>query len=125
MDYTWENLNSREFEIVACNYAYEMFPEYLWKLTQSTKDNNHDFYSEFYEKENWGEAKHSKTSKKIISRNQWDPTLVSAKLINSVNQILLITCANIPLSYILRGSHMVEPPLEKIYYINRLVCKRA
>lgn len=33
MDYTWENLLPREFEIIACNFAEDMFPDYEWKLT--------------------------------------------------------------------------------------------
>ena len=43
MDYTWEKLSSREFEIIACNFAGDMFPGYEWKLTANTRDYNHDF----------------------------------------------------------------------------------
>ncbi len=121
MDYTWKNLTSREFEIIACNFSHDMFPSYKWKLTNSTRDDNHDFYVEtdFWNK--WGEAKHSTKYNKTISRSQWDPTLVSAKLINSVNDILLITCAYIPLSYIIRSFHMTVNPIANIYCINRFL----
>lgn len=121
MDYTWENLTSREFEIVACNFANDMFPSYVWKLTDSTRDDNHDFYTESGIFNKWGEAKHSKKNDKTISRSQWDPTLVSAKLINSVNDVLLITCAYIPLSYIIRSFHMTVAPITNVYCINRLI----
>lgn len=121
MDYTWENVTSREFEIVACNFASDMFPSYEWKLTDSTRDDNHDFYTEAGILNKWGEAKHSKKYDKTISRSQWDPTLVSAKLINSVNDILLITCAYIPLSYIIRAFHMTTAPIANIYCVNRFI----
>lgn len=119
MDYTWKNLNFREFEIVACNFANDMFPNYEWKLTTSTRDDNHDFYAEIGVFSKWGEAKHSKNSDQIMSRSKWDPTLVSAKLINSVNDILLITCANIPLSYVIRSFQMSDGLIENVFCINR------
>lgn len=121
MDYTWENLTSREFEVVACNFASDMFPSYNWKLTDSTRDDNHDFYTQARIPNKWGEAKHSNKYNKTISRAQWDPTLISAKLINSVNDILLITCAYIPLSYIIRSFNMTVDPIANIYCINRLI----
>lgn len=119
MDYTWETLISREFEIIACNFADDMFPAYEWKLTGNTRDDNHDFFTQTGIGEKWGEAKHSENFKKTISRSQWDPTLVSAKLLNSVNDILLVTCAHIPLSYIVRAFHMISSPIDHIYCINR------
>lgn len=121
MDFTWEKLTSREFEIIACNFANDMFSSYQWKLTNSTRDDNHDFYAETSSLNKWGEAKHSTKYNKTISRSQWDPTLVSAKLINSVNDILLITCAYIPLSYVIRSFHMTISPITNIYCINRLL----
>lgn len=121
MDYTWKNLTSREFEIIACNFSNDMFPSHKWKLTNSTRDDNHDFYTETSFWNKWGEAKHSTKYNKTISRSQWDPTLVSAKLINSVNDILLITCAYIPLSYIIRSFHMTVNPIANIYCINRFL----
>ena len=119
MDYTWKKLLSREFEVIACNLANDMFPDYKWELTGETRDDNHDFFvvSEIWDK--WGEAKHSKKANKTISRSQWDPTLVSAKLKNSVNDILLVTCAHIPLPYIIRAFHMISAPIEHVYCINR------
>ena len=119
MDYTWENLLPREFEIIACNFAEDMFPDYEWKLTGTTRDDNHDFFAQSVIGNKWGEAKHSKDAKKTISRSQWDPTLISAKLTNSVNDILLITCAHIPLPYIVRAFHMISVPIDNIYCINR------
>ncbi len=119
MDYTWEKLSSREFEIIACNFAKDMFPDHEWKLTANTCDYNHDFFSKTDNQEKWGEAKHSKYAKKPMSRSQWDPTLVSAKLMNSVNDILLVTCAYIPLQYIIRAFHMMSSPIDNIYCINR------
>lgn len=119
MDYTWENLISREFEIIACNFADDMFPAYEWELTGNTRDDNHDFFTQTGIGEKWGEAKHSENSKKTMSRSQWDPTLISAKLLNSVNDILLVTCAHIPLSYIIRAFHMISSPIEHVYCINR------
>lgn len=120
-DYSWEKLNSREFEIIACNYANDVFPNYSWNLTQPTKDDNHDFEAVYDNFEKWGEAKHSKKPKKAMSRSQWDPTIASAKLINCVNEVLLVTCANIPLPYIVRSFHMIDIPLEKVYFANRLL----
>lgn len=119
MDYTWEKLSSREFEIIACNFAGDMFPGYEWKLTANTRDYNHDFFAKTEKLDKWGEAKHSEHAKKTMSRTQWDPTLVSAKLMNSVNDILLITCAYIPLQYIIRAFHMISSPIDNIYCINR------
>lgn len=121
IEYTWENLTSREFEVIACNFANEMFPAYEWKLTISTRDDNHDFYANAGNLDKWGEAKHSKKHNKVISRSQWDPTLVSAKLINSVNEILLVTCASIPLSYVIRSYQMTTRPIVNIFCINRLI----
>ena len=120
-DYTWENLNSREFEIIACNYANGIFSEYSWSLTQPIKDDNHDFEAIYDDFDKWGEAKHSNNPRKTMSRAQWDPTIVSAKLINSVNEVLLVTCADIPLTYIIRSFHMIENSLEKVFYANRLL----
>lgn len=121
MDYTWEKLTSREFEIIACNFANDMFPSYKWELTDSTRDDNHDFYTETGIMNKWGEAKHSQKCNKTISRSQWDPTLVSAKLINSINDVLLVTCAYIPLSYVIRTFHMTVSPIDNVYCINRLI----
>ena len=58
MDYTWEKLSSREFEIIACNFAGDMFPGYEWKLTANTRDYNHDFFAKTEKLDKWGEAKH-------------------------------------------------------------------
>lgn len=120
-DYSWEQLNSREFEIIACNYAKDVFPIYSWILTQQTKDYNHDFEAVYNNFEKWGEAKHSKKPKKSMSRSQWDPTIASAKLINCVNEVLLVTSATIPLPYIVRSFHMIDSPLENVYFANRLL----
>ena len=121
MDYSWENLNSREFEIIACNYANDIFSKYIWSLTKSTRDDNHDFLAFCNNLDKWGEAKHSETSNKLMSRTQWDPTIVSAKLVNCVNEILLVTCANIPLTYVIRSFHMIDKKKKKIFYINRFL----
>ena len=121
IEYKWERLTSREFEIIACNFANDMFPAYKWQLTTSTRDDNHDFYAKAGNWDKWGEAKHSKKHNKTISRSQWDPTLVSAKLINSVNDILLVTSAFIPLSYVIRSYQMTAKPIANIYCINRLI----
>ena len=63
MDYTWEKLSSREFEIIACNFAGDMFPGYEWKLTANTRDYNHDFFAKTEKLDKWGEAKHSEHEK--------------------------------------------------------------
>lgn len=123
-DYTWENLNSREFEIVACNYAKDIFPNYSWKLTNPIKDDNHDFEAVFNNFEKWGEAKHSENPHKSMSRSQWDPTIVSARLINSVNEVLLVTCSDIPLTYVIRSFHMIESSLEKVFFANRVLLNK-
>ena len=123
-DYTWENLNSREFEVVACNYANDIFPNYSWMLTNPTKDDNHDFEAVFDNFEKWGEAKHSENPHKSMSRSQWDPTIVSARLINSVNEVLLVTCSDIPLTYVIRSFHMIENSLEKVFFANRILLNK-
>ena len=123
-DYTWEDLSPREFEIVACNYANDIFPDYSWSLTQLSRDDNHDFEAIFENNEKWGEAKHSDKPQKAMSRAQWDPTIVSAKLINSVDEVLLVTCSNIPLTYIIRSFHLIESSLEKVFYANRILLNK-
>lgn len=110
MDYSWKKLNSREFEIIACNYANDIFSKYIWSLTKSTRDDNHDFFAFCNNLDKWGEAKYSETSNKLMSRSQWDPTIVSAKLVNCVNEILLVTCSNIPLTYVIKSFHMIDLP---------------
>ena len=123
VDYTWNTLSSREFEVIACNYAADMFPDKKWYLTKSTGDGNRDFesYPEIDRLIKWGEAKHSKNPQKQITKGQLDPTMMSAKLINSVNEIVIVTCADISLNYVARSCSYIEAPITQIYYINRLV----
>lgn len=75
MDYTWENLLPREFEIIACNFAEDMFPDYEWKLTGTTRDDNHDFFAQSVIGNKWGEAKHSKDAKKLYHAHNGIPHL--------------------------------------------------
>ena len=121
MDYSWSKLKSREFEIIACNYVADMFPDKTWHLTKNTGDGNRDFETVPQDERwiKWGEAKHSRNAKTTISKGQLDPTMVSAKLINSVNEVVVVTCAYIPINYVARSCKYIENPITGIYFINR------
>lgn len=119
MNYHLEELTHREFEVLAANYAMHVAPNYQWKLTQKTIDFNRDFEAIYKTSDKWGEAKHTKKPSTTVSKNRWDPTLVSAVLKNNVDEIYLITCGWIPLEYIVRAEHFKSKKIKKIYYINR------
>lgn len=119
MNYLFEKLTHREFEVLAANYAKSVAPQYQWRLTQKTIDFNRDFESVCKTFDKWGEAKHTKHPSTPVSKNRWDPTLVSAVLKNNVDEIFLITCGWIPLEYIARAEHFKIKKIKKIYYINR------
>lgn len=120
-DYLWENLNPREFEIIAVNYAKYQYPMYIWSLTKETGDDNRDFETCNTKKIMWGEAKHSKNINTGMSKSKWDVTLLSAQLNHSVYKLMYITCSKIPLSYIIRSEYAKRNKIEDIYYINRII----
>lgn len=116
--YCLETLTSRQFEILAANYAKSVAPDYNWILTKKTGDYNHDFEAILDDCFKWGEAKHTRSSSVSVSRNRWDPTLVSAILKNNVNELFLVTCGWIPLEYIVRAEHYKTAIIKRVYYIN-------
>lgn len=119
----WGKITSNEFESLALDYAKFKYKEYTWYPTREKKDDNHDFYyietdEEHHEWEGWGEAKHSGSTKKIMSREKWDQTIVSGQLAQNVKHLIFITNARIPFSYIFRAECLKTPPYEKFEYIN-------
>lgn len=119
MNYQIEKLTSRQFEVLAANYAKDSNPDYNWVLTQKTIDFNRDFEATYNNQIKWGEAKHTIRANTTVSKNRWDPTIISAVLKNNVNEIYLITCGWIPLEYIVRTEHFKTKSIHNIYYINR------
>ncbi len=119
MNYQIEKLTSRQFEVLAANYAQNVAPHYNWILTKKTVDFNRDFEAVFNNNIKWGEAKHTQKCSSSISKNRWDPTLVSAVLKNNVDEIYFVTCGWIPLEYVVRAEHFKQNNIKKIFYINR------
>ena len=122
----WNLLSSKEFEALALSYARFKYKDYVWKPTNETRDDNHDFFykkiDEFQEEwEGWGEAKHSNKIKSIMSREKWDQTIISGKLANNVRHIMFVTNAQIPKNYIFRAECLKTPPFEKFEYVNNSV----
>lgn len=114
------DLSSREFEVLAANYAQSIFPEYGWELTAPVADYNRDFEAMFKEMNKWGEAKHTQKEETSVPKGRWDPTLLSALLKNDVDELILVTNGWIPLEYVVRACHMVErsKSVKKIIFIN-------
>lgn len=113
-------LTSREFEVLAANYAKSIFPDYEWRITKAVGDYNRDFEAVVECLNKWGEAKLTKNKATSVSKGRWDPTLLSAVLKNNVDELILITSGWIPLEYIVRACHMAEATntINKIIFIN-------
>ena len=114
------DLSSREFEVLAANYAQSIFPEYEWWLTAAVADYNRDFEALFEEMSKWGEAKQTQKEDKSVTKGRWDPTLLSALLKNNVDELILVTSGWTPLEYVVRACHMAErsKSVNKIIFIN-------
>lgn len=113
-------LSSREFEVLAANYAKFLLPDYQWKITKATGDYNRDFEAVVEQIDKWGEAKLTKYGNVAVSKSRWDPTILSAVLKNSVDELILVTSGWIPLEYIIRACHMAETTnnIKGIVFIN-------
>lgn len=125
----WSKITSDEFEKLALVYAQFRYKEYIWHLTPKKKDDNHDFYyieidEKGFEWEGWGEAKHSISTKKIMSREKWDQTIISGQLAKNVKHLIFVTNARIPFNYIFRAECLKTPPYEKFEYINNYVLEQ-
>ena len=116
-----EKLTPRQFEVLSANYVKYIAPQYNWTLTKSTSDFNRDMEAFLFDKNIWGEAKHTKDASSSVSKTRWDPTILSALLRNNVDEIYLVTCGNIPLEYIVRAEHLKSSHIRKINYINRYI----
>lgn len=114
------DLNSREFEVLAANYAKSIFPAYEWKITKAIGDYNRDFEAIVECLSKWGEAKHTVNNATSVSKSRWDPTLLSAILKNDVDELILVTSGWIPLEYVVRACHMANTTntINKIIFIN-------
>lgn len=122
----WDKMTSAEFEKLALTYAQSKYKEYTWNLTPPQKDDNHDFYyieidKNGFEWEGWGEAKHSGSTTKIMSREKWDQTIISGQLAKNVKHLIFVTNARIPFRYIFRAECLKTPPYEKFEYVNNAV----
>lgn len=122
----WNKMTSAEFEELALAYAQSKYKEYAWNLTPPQNDDNHDFYyieidNNGFEWEGWGEAKHSGSTTKIMSREKWDQTIISGQLAKNVKHLIFVTNARIPFKYIFRAECLKTPPYEKFEYINNAV----
>ena len=107
MKYMLEKLTPRQFEVLSANYVKYIAPQYNWTLTKSTSDFNRDMEAFLFDKNIWGEAKHTKDASSSVSKTRWDPTILSALLRNNVDEIYLVTCGNIPLEYIVRKKNQL------------------
>lgn len=113
-------LTSREFEVLAANYAKSIFPDYDWKITKAVGDYNRDFEAVVECLSKWGEAKLTENNATSVSKSRWDPTLLSAILKNDVDELILVTSGWIPLEYVVRACHLAgtTSAINKIYFIN-------
>lgn len=102
------NINPREFEVLAANYAKFIAPNYQWRVTKQTVDFNRDFEALVNETHKWGEAKLTYTTEKVVSKIRWDPTLLSAILRNNVDELFLVTSGWIPIEYVVRACHFIR-----------------
>lgn len=120
----WKQITHQQFEYLALLYAQAIYPNFQWNPTKGTRDDNHDFFYIEDKCEGWGEAKHSINPTAKMSKEKWDPTILSGKMAGNVEHILFVTNAQIPLNYVLRAELMKKLPFKKFEYITTFVLQK-
>lgn len=83
-----------EFEKIVLEYLQSAYPQYTWKDTKSSWDNNRDFIVMLLENI-WAEAKYKKDCT-ALKKEDIDPTIVSGTLDGNVRMIFFITNGYVP-----------------------------
>lgn len=106
-----------KFEEIVLKYLKLTYPQYKWKDTKSSWDDNRDFVT-LYLENIWAEAKYKKNCT-ALKKQDVDPTIMSGYLDNKVELILFVTNGYIPKTIIERIQKISSQHMLNIICITR------